>query len=166
MKPDPQALLPVLTEGVWLCQPHHYICPGRDGTRPLTTRSIETIVRRAADSADLPRYEVTALSLRHAFAVHALQQDWSVRPVQLALGLKNVRGVFRYLRCNVPAEVVSPADLLPKPDQALVAQADPKAFRLPFLSDPTSTPCARLAQFYALFKRALRAILAPSRPPG
>jgi integrase/recombinase XerD len=112
--PLPQLLLPLLREGIRHCPPQYPVLAGaRDGS-PLSARRIQVIVRRAAEDAGILK-PVTAMTLRHSYAVHALEAGSNVREVQEALGHRFVQSTMRYLACLTPAGTVSPLDL-PHPD--------------------------------------------------
>jgi integrase len=107
--PLPRDLAPVLREGARRCRAEDYVFPGRAEGSHLSVRMLEVIVRRAAEDSGLER-RVTAMTLRHSFAVHALEGGESPRRVQAWLGHSDLRGVLRYLRCTPPLEAVSPLD--------------------------------------------------------
>ncbi len=144
--PIPHSLLPLLSQGTRICHPTALIFPGRSATRPLTVRSLEAVVRKAAEPLDLLN-RVSATSLRHAFALHALDDGWNVRQLQEALGHRTLRPVMRYQRCT-PPDVVSPADTLF--DMPALPAIEPASFRLPF------TPDDHKENPLVLFRRALR----------
>jgi hypothetical protein len=71
-------------------------------------RSAERIVRTAGQAARLP-LALTAMSLRHSYAVHSLVAGVNIRALQEALGHQNIRTTLEYTRCLAPT-AVSPLD--------------------------------------------------------
>jgi len=81
---------------------------------PLSTRMIELTIRRARNAADILK-PVTAMTLRHSYAVHCLENGASIRDLQHALGhehIKDGRKIFRPFnpRCTLPPNLESPLD--------------------------------------------------------
>ncbi len=58
--------------------------PGRPG-RHLTTRSVQRVVKKAAQAADIGK-DVTTHTLRHSFATHLLESGTNLRIFQELLG--------------------------------------------------------------------------------
>lgn len=107
--PVPEALLPVLAEGVKRCEPNSHIFVGGRTNPALSTRSVERIVNRAARDAGVLK-EVCCMSLRNGYAVDRLRRGDSIRAVQEALGHKHVATTMRYQRWLLP-DLVNPADI-------------------------------------------------------
>jgi len=110
----PPELLPVLDYGKVRCPSADYIFQGRNGMAPLSTRMIELTIRRARNAAGILK-PVTAMTLRHTYAVHCLENGASIRDLQQALGhqhIKDGRKIFRPFntRCILPANLESPLD--------------------------------------------------------
>ena len=117
------------------------------------------------------QYQVSAISLRNAFAIHALADGWTVRRAQQALGHRSLRPVMRYQsryigisaslqRCTPPA-AISPADTLFPPPELPVPALD--ALRLPFSPDQGTESPLRL--FLRALGTGIRTLFA-FRPPG
>ena len=107
----PPDLLPVLMLGKARCPADDYIFQGRYAGSHLSGRIVEMIVRKADRAAGILK-PVTAMSLRHTFAVHSLENGQTIRAVQDALGHRCVKTTLRYNRCTLPETLVSPLDRL------------------------------------------------------
>jgi site-specific recombinase XerD len=66
-------------------RPEHWLFPGPDPSRPITTRSVERACRKAAEAAGLDK-TVTVHTLRHSFATHLLEQGVDIHVIQDLLG--------------------------------------------------------------------------------
>jgi len=100
---------PGLSKGVRRCPPESYCFPGRRPGAHLGVRMVELIVRRAAADAGLGA-EVTAMTLRHSFALHALRSGVSIRRLQEWLGHRHLAATLRYTALILPRDAVSPLD--------------------------------------------------------
>ena len=173
--PLPDDLIPVLRTGIERCPPGDFIFQGRVAGTHLSTRMLERIVRDAAKTADIVK-PVSAMILRHTFAVHCLEAGETVRAVQEALGHQSVETTRVYEQCVLPEDTRSPIDILQQlqgPTPPKVAQENGAAqtttehplptaptrfdlppavepFELPFQSAPS--PTSRAAAFYTLLK--------------
>jgi hypothetical protein len=114
-----------LTAGVEHCPAPDYILGCAEGT-PLSTRMVALTVRRAAGATDTHK-TVTAMTLRHSFAVHALESGDSVRAVQEALGHACIDATLQYERCILP-DIASPL--------AIIRQLQSRESRPPFSIPP------------------------------
>jgi integrase/recombinase XerD len=102
-------------------RPEHWLFPGPDPSRPITTRSVERACRKAAEAAGLDK-TVTVHTLRHSFATHLLEQGVDIHVIQDLLGHRNIASTTRYARVaiNTIRQVQSPLELL---NMELVAPA-------------------------------------------
>jgi len=108
-----EQLLTIL-RAYWKCaRPPHWLFPGPDASKPVTTRSLQKSFRRAADAAGLDK-SVTVHTLRHSFATHLLEQGVDIRVIQDLLGHRQITSTTRYTRVavNVIRQVRSPLELL------------------------------------------------------
>jgi len=105
----PHELVPVLDYGKSRCLPADHIFQGRNGVAPLSARMIELTIRRARNAAGILK-PVTAMTLRHTYAVHCLENGESIRELQQALGHQHVKTTMQYTRCILPPNLESPLD--------------------------------------------------------
>jgi len=188
----PPDLLPVLRLGVKRCAPGDYVFQGRQAGKPLSVRAAELIVRKARESAGIIK-PVTAMSLRHAFAVHCLENAESIRAVQEALGHKSVETTRVYEECVVPESVVSPIDRLkrrqepksgaepnrpaeppkrsePVNGELFEAPLDIEPLDLPFRDNTSFNPISLATDFYRMLRthvvHRFLGMRRASRPPG
>ncbi len=95
--------------------PHDsWLFPGGRPDRHLTTRSVQRVVKRAADAAGINK-NVTAHTLRHSFATHLLEGGTNLRIIQELLGHKSARTtqVYTHVAKSALEGVRSPLDNLP-----------------------------------------------------
>lgn len=110
-------LSPVLLEALRrycrLARPHDWLFPGQDPTRPLTTRTVQRVCRKASDAAGLSK-RVTVHTLRHSFATHLLESGADLRVIQTLLGHSSLRttSIYTHVSTQRLKEVRSPLDRL------------------------------------------------------
>jgi integrase/recombinase XerD len=94
-------------------RPQHFLFPGPNPTRPLTTRSLQRACNEAVAAAGLDK-AVTVHTLRHSFATHLLEQGVDIHVIQDLLGHRNIASTTRYARVaiNTIRQVQSPLELL------------------------------------------------------
>jgi len=97
----PQALDGILSQGVAICPPASFIFPGAKAGAPLSTRTIERMVKHVAATATVGR-PVSCMTLRHAYAIQCLRNGTNIRALQQCLGHKSVKTTLRYQRCIPP----------------------------------------------------------------
>jgi site-specific recombinase XerD len=107
--PVPDALRPLLVQGVMRFAAEAPVFPGRRAGTALSVRMAERIICRCGRGAALPSY-ANSMALRHAFAVHALEDGLNIRELQERLGHRSIETTMRYQRCLVPVGAVSPLD--------------------------------------------------------
>ena len=152
----PPELLPVLKLGQSRCPSEDYIFQGRIAGTPLSTRMAQLIVRSAAKATGVLK-TVTCMSLRHAFAVHCIENGDSIRALQEALGHKSIDTTLHYERCMLPKGVTSPLDNM-KQRQAGQEPHGPDLFAQPLSIDALELPFrdpssgSRAREFYNLLK--------------
>ncbi len=128
----PPDLLPILAYGKAHCPTGDYVFQGRYEGTPLSLRMVELTVRHARQAAGVLK-PITAMSLRHAYAVHCLDAGASIRDVQGALGHLDIRTTMRYQRCMLPENFESPIDTLRRRQR----EAAPPSPEPPAETDPT-----------------------------
>jgi site-specific recombinase XerD len=97
-------------------RPQLWLFPGQIPGRHISTDAVEGMCQRAHQRCRIAK-PITPHSLRHAFAVHLLEQGTDVRTIQLLLGHRSLATTARYLRIATTkvCSTTSPLDLLPKP---------------------------------------------------
>ena len=108
-----EQLLIILRDYWRRTHPPHWLFPGPNQSRPVTTRSVQRAFRNAADAAGLDD-NVTVHTLRHSFATHLLEQGVDIRVIQDLLGHRNINTTTRYARVavNMIRQVESPLEAL------------------------------------------------------
>jgi integrase/recombinase XerD len=106
-------LLAILRAYWRLAKPAHWLFPGRDRDRPVSTATLQAACRVAAREAGLDK-TVTVHILRHSFATHLLEAGTDIRIIQVLLGHGRLATTAIYTRVatNVIAATVSPLDRL------------------------------------------------------
>jgi len=103
--------------------------PGDFPGRHITRFAVEHECQQAHRICKIPK-PITPHSLRHAFAVHLLEQGTDVRTIQLLLGHRSLATTARYLRIATSkvCSTSSPLDLLPRPVSMEVKPKPPQHF--------------------------------------
>ncbi len=99
--PLPQTLL-VALRIFWTTHRHpRWLFPNRNGTGPLSQRSLRRAFNQARDSLGLHK-NITPHSLRHGFATHLLEKGVDIRVVQMLLGHTSLSATEIYLHLTKP----------------------------------------------------------------
>jgi integrase/recombinase XerD len=108
-----EQLLAILRDYWRRTRPTEYLFPGRDQTRPITTRWVQRECRWAVNAARLSP-AVTVHTLRHSFATHLLEAGVDIRVIQDLLGHRHITSTSRYARVaiNTIRQIQSPLDRL------------------------------------------------------
>jgi site-specific recombinase XerD len=106
-------LLAILRAYWRLSKPAHWLFPGREHDRPISTSMLQAACRRAAREAELDK-PVTVHTLRHSFATHLLEAGTDIRIIQVLLGHSRLTSTAIYTRVatNVITGTPSPLDRL------------------------------------------------------
>jgi integrase/recombinase XerD len=109
-------LLQILREWWRVDRPQRWLFPGDMPGQHITTHAVDDACRRAHDTCKISK-PITPHSLRHAFAVHLLEQGTDIRTIQLLLGHRSLATTAKYLRIATSkvCATSSPLDLLPHP---------------------------------------------------
>jgi integrase/recombinase XerD len=110
-------------------KPQQWLFPGAVAGRPITTGAVQDACEKAHGICGIPK-PITPHSLRHAFAVHLLENGTDVRTIQLLLGHRSLATTARYLRIATTkvCSTSSPLDLLPRPIAAPDKPQPPQYF--------------------------------------
>lgn len=122
-------LLVTLRDWWRVARPLHWLFPGDRPGQHITKDAVELACQKAHRLCRIPK-PITPHSLRHAFAVHLLEQGTDVRTIQLLLGHRSLATTARYLRiatCKV-CSTTSPLDLLPHPVPVEPTRTAPQYF--------------------------------------
>jgi site-specific recombinase XerD len=101
--------LPATLRDWWrLERPQRWLFPGDKPGQHISKDAVEQACQKAHRLCHIPK-PTTPHSLRHAFAVHLLEQGTDIRTIQLLLGHRSLATTARYLRiatnkvCSTPA---------------------------------------------------------------
>jgi len=110
-------------------KPKDWLFPGDLPGRHITRNAVEDECQKAHRICKIPK-PITPHSLRHAFAVHLLEQGTDVRTIQLLLGHRSLATTAKYLRIATSkvCSTSSPLDLLPRPVSIEVKPKPPQPF--------------------------------------
>ena len=94
-------------------QSRHWLFPGQNPDRPVSTKRRQIACRAARRTAGLNK-PVSLHTLRHSFATHLLEAGTDIRTIQLLLGHAQLATTALYLHvaASVVADTVSPLDQL------------------------------------------------------
>jgi integrase/recombinase XerD len=122
-------LLDILRHWWRVAKPQVWLFPGDIPGQHITRSSVERVCQEAHQRCRISK-PTTPHSLRHAFAVHLLEQGTDVRTIQLLLGHRSLATTARYLRIatNKVCATTSPFDLLPQPVAPKPTPAAPQYF--------------------------------------
>lgn len=122
-------LLEVLRAWWRVEKPKDWLFPGDMPGQHITKGAVERECQKAHRICKIPK-PITPHSLRHAFAVHLLEQGTDVRTIQLLLGHRNLATTAKYLRIATSkvCSTSSPLDLLPRLVSMEVKPTPPQHF--------------------------------------
>ena len=122
-------LLVTLREWWRLGRPLHWLFPGDRPEQHISKDAVEQACQKAHRLCHISK-PITPHCLRHAFAVHLLEQGTDVRTIQLLLGHRSLATTARYLRVATSkvCSTISPLDLLPRPVLIEPKSAAPQFF--------------------------------------
>jgi integrase/recombinase XerD len=109
-------LLEILRQWWRAERPQHWLFPGDRPGQHITIDAVERECQKAHRICKISK-PITPHSMRHAFAVHLLEQGTDVRTIQLLLGHRSLATTAKYLRIATSkvCATSSPLDLLPRP---------------------------------------------------
>jgi site-specific recombinase XerD len=122
-------LLEVLRAWWRVEKPKGWLFPGDFPGQHITRSAVEQECQKAHRICKIPK-PITPHSLRHAFAVHLLEQGTDIRTIQLLLGHRSLATTARYLRIATSkvCSTSSPLDLLPRPVSMEIKPKPPEHF--------------------------------------
>src|SRR6266436_5719047 len=113
------------------CRKHteHWLFPSDMPGQHISSGAVERECQKAHRICKICK-PITPHSLRHAFAVHLLEQGTDVRTIQLLLGHRSLATTAKYLRIATSkvCSTTSPLDLLPHPVPLEVKPTKPPLF--------------------------------------
>jgi integrase/recombinase XerD len=110
-------------------RPQYWLFPGDMPGEHISRAAVEHECQKAHRICKISK-PITPHSMRHAFAVHLLEQGTDVRTIQLLLGHRSLATTARYLRIATSkvCSTSSPLDLLPRPIPLEVKPTPPPLF--------------------------------------
>jgi site-specific recombinase XerD len=122
-------LLEILRSWWRVEKPKDWLFPGDFPGQHITRFAVESECRIAQRISKIPK-PVTPHSLRHAFAVHLLEQGTDIRHIQLLLGHRSLATTAKYLHIATSkvCSTSSPLDLLPRPVSMEIKSNPPQHF--------------------------------------
>jgi integrase/recombinase XerD len=110
-------------------KPKDWLFPGDFPGQHITRGAVNRECKKAHHICNIPK-PITPHSLRHAFAVHLLEQGTDVRTIQLLLGHRSLATTAKYLRIATSkvCSTSSPLDLLPRPVSMEIKLKPPQHF--------------------------------------
>lgn len=122
-------LLEILRSWWRVEKPKDWLFPGDFPGRHITRSAVEQECHKAHRICKISK-PITPHSLRHAFAVHLLEQGTDVRTIQLLLGHRSLATTAKYLRIATSkvCSTSSPLDLLPRPVSMEIKPKPPQHF--------------------------------------
>jgi len=122
-------LLAILREWWQVERPRHWLFPGEMPGQHISRSAVELECQKAHRICKIAK-PITPHSMRHAFAVHLLEQGTDIRTIQLLLGHRSLATTAKYLRIATSkvCSTSSPLDLLPHPIPLQVKPTPPALF--------------------------------------
>jgi integrase/recombinase XerD len=107
----------------------HWLFPSDMAGQHIGRSAVEQECQKAHGICKISK-PITPHSLRHAFAVHLLEQGTDVRTIQLLLGHRSLATTAKYLGIAISkvCSTSSPLDLLPHPVPLEVKPTSPPLF--------------------------------------
>jgi integrase/recombinase XerD len=112
-------LLNSLREYCRRVRPKHWLFPGYSADKPITTKAVFLMIRKAAARAKITK-TVSPHVLRHSFATHLLESGTDVRTIQMLMGHKDLETTVIYLHVSQQhvQNTLSPLDALARAEVA------------------------------------------------
>jgi integrase/recombinase XerD len=122
-------LLAILRQWWQVERSRHWLFPGEMPDQHISRSAVELECQKAQRICKIAK-PITPHSMRHAFAVHLLEQGTDVRTIQLLLGHRSLATTAKYLRIATSkvCATSSPLDLLPHPISLQVKPTPPALF--------------------------------------
>jgi len=122
-------LLEILRSWWRVERPEHWLFPSDMPGQHIGRSAVEQECQKAHGICKISK-PITPHSMRHAFAVHLLEQGTDVRTIQLLLGHRSLATTAKYLRIATSkvCSTSSPFDLLPHPVPLEVKPTKPPLF--------------------------------------
>ena len=122
-------LLAILHEWWQVERSRHWLFPGEMPDQHISRSAVELGCQKAHRICKIAK-PITPHSMRHAFAVHLLEQGTDIRTIQLLLGHRSLATTAKYLRIATSkvCSTSSPLDLLPHPIPLQVKPTAPALF--------------------------------------